>query len=82
MKALVTAEMEVNELACTIDGYVSYSIDKSYGEDADGNRATIRTFVEEVNQIGCYDFEGDEIELDESEKEEAETILTEKFLKG
>lgn len=65
-----------------IDGYVVYSEDNEYGADADGNRATKRITVEEVKDIFAYEVDGDTISLSQEEKEQAEDLLTTKFMEG
>jgi len=65
-----------------IEGFVRFSIDTTYGEDADGNRAVIRTTVEEVEDIQAFNLDGDEITLTLIEIDQASDILTLKFLEG
>ena len=66
-----------------IEGNVIFSEDRSFGEDADGNRAIKRTTVEEVIDVMAFtQEEGYYIELTKFDKEQAEHILTLKFLEG
>lgn len=62
-----------------IDGYVHYSEDYSYGEDADGKRGVYRMGVENVSDVMASDAYGETIELNDVEEELAKDLLTEKF---
>ena len=77
LKEIVTIEFEMdNGDVVAVDGYVHYTVDKKYGADADGNRGTSMTTVDEVTGIDC------ESELSKEEMERAEQELVEKFLEG
>lgn len=65
-----------------VEGYAVYSQDPDYGADADGNRATMRTNVEEIKDIQAFEIDGNEIELTQEEIERANMVLTDKFLEG
>jgi hypothetical protein len=75
-------EREGDEIEINIDAYVHYSVDRSYGEDADGNRGVSRTFAEDITGLSAYTVEGDDFKLTPDERDRAEEILTEKFLEG
>ena len=79
---LVTSEMDIGDKVIDIEGYVMSYTDRAYGQDADGNRAISRTFVEDVVDITAYDEDGEEIELTARQKERAAIILTDKFFEG
>lgn len=85
MKELITSTMMVErngeEVEVDIDGYVSFSVDRHYGADADGNRAISKTFVDDVTDIAAYDH-GEDISLNSIELEAAADKLTHKFLEG
>lgn len=68
------------EVEVDIEGYVEFSIDTKYGEDADGGLGEVRTFIEDVTDICAYDIDSLEFDLTESEIKEAKKILAEKFL--
>ncbi len=66
-----------------IEGIVVFSDDRSFGEDADGNRAIKRTTVEKVIDIMAFtQEEGLTVELRKFDIEQAEHILTIAFLEG
>ena len=83
---IVQTRMMVNrngeEQEIYIDGYVSYSIDKFYGQDAGGGHAESRTFVEDVTDITAWGVFGEDVLLDAKEREQAERLLGEQFLNG
>lgn len=85
-KELVDAKMilktRLDEIEVDIEGYVHYTVDEFYGEDANGGRAESRTFVDDVTDITAYDFEGEEVLLSKEEDDEAVNILSQKFLMG
>ena len=64
-----------------IDGFVHYDVDKHYGEDADGNRGSSRTFITDVTDIMAADVITDEtFALSEAEEEQAGQELAYKFI--
>jgi hypothetical protein len=79
-KMMITRVEE--EIEVHVDGYVLFTTDTRYGEDADGNRGEARTFVEDVEEVSAYDVFGNEIELTEDEMETAKQSLADKFLVG
>ena len=66
----------------TIEGWVNYEVDINYGADADGNRGSRRTVVEDVEDIKGYDVLNDEIKLSVDQLIAASEILANKFLEG
>jgi hypothetical protein len=76
----VEVEHEKDLVELQVEGYVYFSVDKSYGEDADGNRGESRTFVEEVQDVMAYKDDGEEYALTMAQKEKAEQALVDKFL--
>ena len=86
MKELVSSNMMIGEGdnidEVNIDGYVEYTVDTRYGEDADGNRGVSRTEVEDVTDICAFKANGEEIFLDGKQLQKASDILTRKFLEG
>ena len=76
------AKLHLGSTTINVEGYVNYSIDKSYGEDADGNRGSVKTIVHNVDYIGaCYE-DGEEVVLGKVEREMACDRLANKFLEG
>jgi hypothetical protein len=76
---MMMIERNGDNFEVNVDGYVVYSVDKNYATDADGNRGTMRTFVEDVTDIDAVTVEGESVELTEREIEQAEEILIQKF---
>ena len=70
----------VQEIA--IDGYIIYSIDTTWGADADGNRAVQRCIIEDIDDLMAYDQDGEEVLLTKVEENQAAEILTRKFLEN
>ncbi len=85
-KDLITTHMIVDrdgeEQEIDVEGYVEFSVDTRYGEDAEGGRGEVRTFVEDVTDVCAYDWKGDDFKLTDQEKQWAEELLGEKFLMG
>ena len=83
MRKLVSGEMMIGEgdtlEEINIDGYAEYTIDKRYGEDADGNRGVMRVDVDDVVEIQAYRLDGSDITLSARDKERAINLLTDKF---
>lgn len=82
MKTLVMTRLELADFDVYVDGYVHYHIDKHYGEDADGNRGSIKTFVDDVTDITACKDNGTEVKLTDQEIKLAEHKLVVKFLEG
>ena len=84
MKDFVSSEMMVNrnddEFEVNIEGWIIYSVDTNYGADADGNRGVKKIFAEDIEDLTAYTVDGDDFELTTDEREQAEDILTHKFL--
>lgn len=79
------ADMEIERngerMLVTIEGYVHYSVDTSWGEDADGNRGSRRVDVTGATHICAYDPDsGEEYVLTDTEMNVAEEIIGNKFL--
>lgn len=64
----------------TIEGYVEYSVDMKYGEDAEYKHGEKRIFIEGISDIEAWDVFGQEITLTKEETEQAEYLLGHKFL--
>lgn len=79
-KMIVERDGEEQEIE--IEGYVEFSVDTRYGEDAEGGRGECRTFVEDVTDICAYTVEGDDFKLTDQEKDCAAELIGEKFLMG
>ena len=86
MKEITSTEIEIEYkehlIPLAIDGYVEYSVDRSYGEDADGNRGEKLVTVDEVEIVDAYDEDGNGYELNEQQLEQAKEALARKFLEG
>ncbi len=80
MRDITTIRMDILGQEVIIDGYVHYHVDRNYGADADGNRATSRTFVEGITDIEAIDAEGNDVQLTDNQKENAEEALIRKFM--
>ena len=52
-------DLDELEFECQVE--IEYSIDPSYGEDADGNRGTPLCFIDDISVISCFDSTGNEI---------------------
>lgn len=87
-KELVNATMMINEEdrdnaeEVNIDGYVEYTVDTRYGEDADGNRGVSRIEVEDVTDIRTFTINGEEVFLNGKYLQKASDTLTRRFLEG
>jgi len=68
------------EIACYIDGYIIYNVDKNYGEDADGKRGIKKIFVEDIQNLQAFTKDGEDLFLTQEEYDNACEILTRKFL--
>jgi len=83
MKCIATTTIEIEEdnglIEIQVEGYVIYSIDKSYGEDADGNRGTSKTIVDDVVELTAY-YNSDVIDLTDPQKQQAEDAIVKSFL--
>lgn len=77
-KMLIDREGDVEVF---IEGDVEYSIDKRYGEDADGNRGEPRFIAEDVYNFQA-ELDGEIIQLTPQEEERAKEILTDKVREG
>ena len=87
MKEIVSINMLVTrgedwEEEVAIDGFVHYHVDTDYGADADGNRGSSVTFVDDVLDVYAYDEDGGEVMLDKQDIELAKDNLAQKFLEG
>jgi hypothetical protein len=65
-----------------VDGYVEYTEEIDYGADADGNRGSIRKFVQNVTELLAYDTKDDPVEMTEEEQQKASDALVRRFLNG
>ena len=81
MKEFVMCKMDL-PFEGYVEGDVHYHVDRHYGADADGNRATRKTFVESVDHVVAYDDEGGEVALSKEQAEEAADLLVNKFMEG
>lgn len=83
MRELTTTTMII-EKGCLgevrVEGYVAYSIDRHYGEDADGNRGSSMIVVEDVEDISVYNDDGDKVSVSPEDIEAIADKLTIKFL--
>jgi len=83
MKCIATTTIEIEEdnglIEIQVEGYVIYSIEKSYGEDADGNRGTSKTIVDDVVELTAY-YNSDVIDLTDPQKQQAEDAIVKSFL--
>ncbi len=86
MKSMQSGEMFImrdeEQFEINIEGYVVYSVDTKFGEDADGNRGSKKIMVEGFEDLMVHDEDGDDVDLDEGETQQAIADLTQKFLKG
>lgn len=82
MRAIVSTSMLTDTQEVNIEAWVYYSEDKRYGEDADGNRATKRIFIDEIKDLTAHDVYGKDVVLTEDEREKAIRNLTDKFFMG
>ena len=92
-KKLISADYELDRngelIPVYAEGWVSYFVE-IYGSDADGNRGSRRTFVEDVSSVqvffkddgGCpaCNGSGEEVTLTKAEETEAADKLTTAFL--
>ena len=76
----MTVEREDKIFEVKIEGYIRYSIDKHYQEDADRKGGYREVFVEDIEDFECYTDNGVDFALTGEEKEEAFRILEEEFL--
>ena len=81
MRTVVDCEMvlerDQGEVDVVVEGYVVYSVDTTFGSDADGNRGERKVSVEDVQ---ATDEDGDDVDLTEEELGEAKEKLGDKFL--
>lgn len=86
MRDFVSSEMPVvrnnDQFQVNIEGWAIYSVDTSYGEDADGNRGSLRKEVEDIEDLMCFESDGEDFFLKPDEIDRAKDILTHKFLEG
>ena len=83
MRKLVSTEFTITRNEEDFDGYIEgeiiYNVDRSYGEDADGNRGQKRIFIDDIKDLQMFTNSGEEIILGRKEHDEACEILTRKF---
>lgn len=82
MKKIVNSNMTIGDVEVTIDGYVHYSVDNFYGEDADGKRGVQRITVDDVTDISGYDNTLNKVALTKEDIDWAGAILTREFLEN
>ena len=81
MKELISSRMMLRDDEYDVEGYVEYHEEKHWGADADGNRGTCKTIVDDVIDIVAYQ-DGEDIELTKDEKQLIADRLTRKFLEN
>ena len=62
-KQYVKFKLETNINTYEISGWVVYDVDKNYGADADGNRGTSRTFIDDYDIINIVNIKRPDVEL-------------------
>lgn len=82
MRTVISTDMILKNKEITIDGYVHFSVNNSYGEDADGKRAISVVEVKEVSDVAAYDKDMREIKLAEIDIDRAKDKLAIAFLEG
>jgi hypothetical protein len=65
-----------------IDGWVLFTTDTRWGEDADGNRGTAWTLVDDVEGVSAVDIFSNPIDLTAEQMEMAKQNLADAFLTG
>ena len=79
-KMMITRKDLLDEVQ--VEGYVEYHTEFDYGADADGNRGTRKTFVDDVHDVMATDSDEDDFSLTDEERSEAEELLTLKFMES
>ncbi len=81
--ATIQIERNEDEFDIRVDGYVEFSTENSWGEDADGNRGVRRTFITDITDISAYNCDDEDITktLSEEELDLASEALGDKFFR-
>ena len=82
MTELISSRMMVKDEEVFIEGYIVYSVDRHYGEDADGNRGEARIIVTDVKDIIAADYDYNKVKLSKEDIDRAADKLTVKFLES